>query len=77
MIQDHLAENAADGVTGFVVLRRGPKALAEKMALLTESPGLRKSFGLAGMECVKKACSPSKNNWKLGKNSAGRCCECC
>jgi len=48
-----LAENVADGVTGFVVPRRDPKALAEKMTLLTENSDLRNSFGLAGIERVK------------------------
>ncbi len=48
-----LAENVADGVTGFVVPRRDPKALAEKIALLANSPEVRKSFGLAGKKRVR------------------------
>lgn len=48
-----LAENVADGVTGFVVPRRDPKALAKKMVLLAENSDLRKRFGLAGIERVR------------------------
>lgn len=50
---DGLAENVADGVTGFVVPRRDPKALAKKMVLLAENSDLRKRFGLAGIERVR------------------------
>ena len=57
---DGLAENVADGVTGFVVPRRDPKALAEKMALLAENSDLRKSFGLAGIERVRSLFSIEK-----------------
>ncbi len=48
-----LAENVADGVTGFVVPRRDPKALAEKLALLAQNFDLRKHFGLAGIDRVR------------------------
>ncbi len=48
-----LAENVADGVTGFVVTRRDAKALAEKITLLAENFDLRKTFGLAGVERVR------------------------
>ncbi len=48
-----LAENVADGVTGFVVPRRNAVALAEKMALLAKNSDLRNSFGLAGMDRVR------------------------
>jgi len=51
---DGLGENVADGVTGFVVPRRDPKALAEKMVLLAENSYTRKSFGLAGVERVRR-----------------------
>jgi len=50
---DGLAENVADGVTGFVVPRRNPKALAEKLALLANNPDMRNTFGLAGMDRVR------------------------
>ncbi len=49
---DGLSENVEDGVTGFVVPRRDPEAIAEKIALLAENSDLRKSFGLAGMKRV-------------------------
>lgn len=43
-----LPENVEDGVTGFVVPRRDPKAMAEKLALLAGDPALRKRMGEAG-----------------------------
>jgi colanic acid/amylovoran biosynthesis glycosyltransferase len=46
-----LAENVADGETGFVVPRRDPRALAEKMTLLLD-PALRQQMGQAGRERV-------------------------
>lgn len=48
-----LNENVADGISGFVVPRRDPQALAEKMALLAGDPMLRQSMGEAGYERVK------------------------
>lgn len=49
---DGLPENVLDGVTGFVVPRRDPQALAEKLALLAADPGLRRRMGQAGRERV-------------------------
>lgn len=49
---DGLAENVADGVTGFVVPRRDPQALAEKMMLLLDDANLRQQMGEAGRERV-------------------------
>jgi colanic acid/amylovoran biosynthesis glycosyltransferase len=43
-----LAENVANGVTGFVVPRRDPAAMAEKLALLAEDSALRLRMGKAG-----------------------------
>jgi colanic acid/amylovoran biosynthesis glycosyltransferase len=45
---DGLAENVANGVTGFVVPRRDPAAMAEKLALLAEDSALRLRMGKAG-----------------------------
>jgi len=47
-----LSENVADGETGFVVPRRDPKALAEKLALLAKDPSLRQRMGEAGRKRV-------------------------
>lgn len=47
-----LPENVADGETGFVVPRRNPKALAEKLELLAENPSLRQQMGEAGRKRV-------------------------
>ena len=49
---DGLPENVADGETGFVVPRRDPSALAEKMNLLAQSPDLRKQMGRSGRQRV-------------------------
>lgn len=49
---DGLSENVSHGQTGFVVPRRDPSALAEKMILLAHSPSLRKTFGVAGRQRV-------------------------
>ena len=43
-----LPENVVDGETGFVVPRRDPDAMAEKLALLAADPALRKRMGEAG-----------------------------
>jgi len=48
-----LPENVADGVTGFVVPRRDPAALAEKLVVLANNPDMCKSFGEAGVVRVK------------------------
>ena len=49
---DGLPENVADGETGFVVPRRNPPALAEKLAVLAEDPTLRRQMGQAGRQRV-------------------------
>ena len=49
---DGLRENVADGVTGFVVPRRDPRALAQKLALLARDPTLRQRMGQAGRQRV-------------------------
>lgn len=49
---DGLLENVADGETGFVVPRRNPKALAEKLALLAKDALLRQRMGEAGRRRV-------------------------
>jgi colanic acid/amylovoran biosynthesis glycosyltransferase len=46
-----LQENVADGETGFVVPRRNPAALAERLALLAD-PARRDAMGKAGRERV-------------------------
>jgi colanic acid/amylovoran biosynthesis glycosyltransferase len=51
---DGLRENVVDGITGFVVPRRGPKALAEKLALLAGDPSLRERMGIAGRKRVSE-----------------------
>jgi colanic acid/amylovoran biosynthesis glycosyltransferase len=48
-----LPENVADGVTGFVVPRRNPAALAEKMLLLARDPRMRTRMGAAGKRRVQ------------------------
>jgi colanic acid/amylovoran biosynthesis glycosyltransferase len=48
-----LPENVADGVTGFVVPRRNPKAMADKLELLAANPELRRRMGNAGRERVE------------------------
>lgn len=45
---DGLSENIEDGVTGFVVPRRDPEALAEKLMLLADNPRLGEHMGKAG-----------------------------
>ena len=49
-----LPENVSDAVTGFVVPRRQPEALAEKMAMLAKDPELRQRMGLAGRQRVQR-----------------------
>lgn len=51
---DGLPENVADEATGFVVPRRAPLAMAEKLELLARSPALRKKMGLAGRKRVQE-----------------------
>lgn len=49
---DGLSENVVDGDTGFVVERRNPTALAERMTLLARDVTLRKRMGFAGRKRV-------------------------
>lgn len=51
---DGLPENVADGETGFIVPRRDPEALAEKLAILAANPNLRLRMGEAGRQRVEK-----------------------
>jgi hypothetical protein len=43
-----LPENVADGITGIVVPRRDPVAIADAVRRLASDPGLRSALGLAG-----------------------------
>jgi colanic acid/amylovoran biosynthesis glycosyltransferase len=45
-----LPENVEDSVTGFVVPRRDPDTMAEKIILLAKDPALRQRMGKAGRE---------------------------
>lgn len=47
-----LTENVLDGVTGFVVPRRDPGAMATRLAELASDPDLRQRMGAAGRERV-------------------------
>jgi colanic acid/amylovoran biosynthesis glycosyltransferase len=47
-----LPENIENDVTGFVVPRRNPRALADKLRLLANDPELRGRMGKAGRERV-------------------------
>lgn len=49
---DGLPENVSQGETGFVVPRRDPSALAEKLALFAGDPAQRRSMGEAGRRRV-------------------------
>jgi len=51
---DGLAENVDDDRTGFVVPRRDPAAMAEKLALLAEDGPLRREMGGAGRARVER-----------------------
>ncbi len=50
---DGLAENVADGITGFVLPRRQTAVFAEKLALLAQNPELRQRMGIAGRQRVR------------------------
>ena len=50
---DGLRENVQDGVTGFVVPRRDPEAMAEKLAILARDGELRRRMGVAGRKRVE------------------------
>jgi len=45
-----LPENVSDGVTGLIVPRRDPGAMAAAIRRLAEDPGLRRRLGAAGRE---------------------------
>ena len=45
-------ENIVDGVTGFVVERRNPVDMVDKITLLTRDVDLRKRMGVAGRKRV-------------------------
>lgn len=49
-----LTENIEDGVTGYVVPRRNPDAIAEKLLRLMDDPDLRRRMGQAGRERVEQ-----------------------
>lgn len=51
---DGLAENVADGRSGYVVARRDPAAMAEKLALLAGDGALCRQMGAAGRERVER-----------------------
>src|SRR5690242_11158331 len=42
-----LPEIVVDGETGFVVAAEDPNALADRIEVLIDNPGLRRNFGLA------------------------------
>ncbi|MFC1878377.1 glycosyltransferase family 4 protein [Chloroflexota bacterium] len=50
---DGLAENVANEQNGFVVPRRDPQALAQKIQQLATDPALRQRFGQTGRERVQ------------------------
>lgn len=50
---DGLAENVADGETGFVVPRRNPAQLSRRMLQLAKDPELRRRMGGAGRNRVQ------------------------
>ena len=51
---DGLQENIQNGVTGFIVPRRNPEAMAEKIINLIQNPELRRNMGEKGRERVLK-----------------------
>ena len=55
---DGLPENVQDGVTGIVVARRDPQALAEALAALAADPGRRVRMGEAGRARVESGFRP-------------------
>ena len=58
-----LPENVADAETGFVVPRRAPRPLADKLFLLARNPDLRQQMGQAGRRRVS-------THFRLEKQSA-------
>jgi colanic acid/amylovoran biosynthesis glycosyltransferase len=57
---DGLPENVADGQTGFVVPRRGARALADRLVHLAADPSLRATMGRAGRERARTVFDPSR-----------------
>lgn len=55
-----LPENVAAGVTGFVVPRRDPAALADQILKLAVQPELRRTMGRAGRRRVLEEFDPEK-----------------
>jgi colanic acid/amylovoran biosynthesis glycosyltransferase len=51
---DGLRENVSDAETGFVVPRRDPAVLAERLALLASDPELREQMAGAGRARVER-----------------------
>jgi colanic acid/amylovoran biosynthesis glycosyltransferase len=51
---DGLAENVEDGRTGFIVPRRDPAALADRLAQLAADDRLRREMGAAGRRRVEE-----------------------
>jgi colanic acid/amylovoran biosynthesis glycosyltransferase len=51
---DGLRENVVDGITGFVVPRRDPYAMAEKLSLLAQDGCLRQRMGQNGRVRVER-----------------------
>src|SRR5262249_41131951 len=49
---DGLPENVLDGITGFIVPRRDPRSLSERIVELAESPELRQRMGCAARQRV-------------------------
>ncbi|HKY20059.1 MAG TPA: glycosyltransferase family 4 protein [Vicinamibacterales bacterium] len=60
-----IPELVTDGVTGFLVERGDAAAMAEKIALLVESPALRTQMGLAGRQQVELKFDLTKNVSRL------------
>jgi colanic acid/amylovoran biosynthesis glycosyltransferase len=50
---DGLGENVVHGETGYVVPRRDPQSLAERLAELGREPNLRERMGAAGRQRVR------------------------
>jgi colanic acid/amylovoran biosynthesis glycosyltransferase len=55
-----LAENVEDGRTGYVVPRRDPAALAERMVELASDPGRRRELGRAGRARASERFAPER-----------------
>ena len=55
---DGLAENVADGVSGYVVPRRDAEELARAVSRLSRDSGLRRGMGRAGRERVSSLFRP-------------------